>query len=181
MDQTELQERKAGRGPEECREIDKELEDQQKNSCLQYLNIHKAERTGHVTVAIHLPISEEYGEEWFKASESYSDREKQDLTELAALLEKVCLPMEVDSLEWNELEEAAFKTGIAGASENLHKMAMEGPYRPGHLQLGVSRFIYPTEDLRMVGICCPQDPKEPTYLVSVSECGELNDHLAIPP
>jgi transcription elongation factor SPT6 len=205
MDQTELQERKAGRGPEECREIDNELKEQHKNSCLQYLTIFKAERTGHVSVTIHLPLVDEFGEEWYKASENYSDREKQDLSELMILLEKVYLPLEVDSQEWNEerkkvlrqavlnfllpqfesetlkeLEDAAFHIGIVGASDNLHEMAMEGPYRPEHLRLAVSRFIYPTEDIRIVGICCPQDPKEPTYFVSLSECGELNDHLAIP-
>ncbi|KAL3925612.1 MAG: hypothetical protein SGILL_000286 [Bacillariaceae sp.] len=205
LDQSEIQDRKENRGADECREIDIELQEQRKNSCMQYLNIYKAERTGHLTVSIHLPILEEYGEEWYKADENFSDREKQDIQLLMNQLESAYLPLEVDSMEWNEerkkvltqallsfllpqfesetrkeLEEAAFQFGIADASDHLYKMAMEGPYRPEFLRHAVSRFIYPTEDLRMVGICCPQDPKEPTYLVSVSECGVLNDHLAIP-
>lgn len=205
LDQAEMQERKAGRGPEECREIDNELKALQQNSCSQYLSVYKAERTGHIKTSIHLPLLEEYGEEWFKADENYNDREKQDLSVLEELLQKQYLPLDVDSFEWNEerkkvikqalltfllpqfeseirreLEEAAFKAEIVSAADALYKKAMEGPYRPEHLRHAVSRFIYPTEELRMVGICCPQDPKEPTYLVSMSEYGELNDHLAIP-
>lgn len=205
LDQAEIQERKSNRGPEECREIEMELQEQHKNSCIQYLSIFKAQRTGHITVSIHLPVLEEYGEDWYKANENYSDKEKQDLSVLMSQLGSVYLPLEADSSDWNEerkkvlkqallsfllpqfesetrreMEEAAFRFAIDTAATNLHRMAMEGPYRPEHLRHSVSRFIYPTEDLRMVGVCCPQDHKEPTYMVSVSEYGELNDFLAIP-
>jgi transcription elongation factor SPT6 len=206
LDQTEIQERKLNRGPEECREIDKELKERERNSCLQYLNIYKAEKTGHITVSIHLPIVDEYADEWYKANENFSDREKQDLSVLMDQLESVYLPLEVDSTEWNEerkkvlshallnfllpqfeaetrreLEEAAFHVGVIAAAENLHKLAMEGPYRPHSLMHTENRFLVPTDDLPIVGVSCPTDPREPTYLVSVSACGELNDHLAIPP
>ena len=204
-DQSELQERKLNRGPEECREIDFELKEREKNSCLQYLNIYKAERTGHIKVSVHLPFLEEYGEEWYKNEDNFSSRDQQDLKVLVDQLESVYLPLEVDSPEWNEerkkvvnqalvnfllpqfeaetrreLEEAAFQLGITDAAQNLHKMAMEGPYRPHSLMHTENRFLVPTDDLPVVGVCCPNDPREPTYLVSLSECGELNDYLAIP-
>ncbi|MGK3734467.1 MAG: transcription elongation factor SPT6 [Bacillariaceae sp.] len=204
MDQNEIHERKLGREPEECREIDAEMREMERNSCLQYLNIFKGEKMGYISVSIHLPFIEEYGEEWYKADENFSDRQKQDMTSLMNGLQKAYLPLEEDSPEWNEernkvlsqallnfllpqfesetrkeLEEAAFRIGVTAAAEDLRKMAMEGPYRP-HSLYSENRFLVPTGDLRMVAVLCPSDPKEPTYLASVSECGELNDHLAIP-
>ena len=204
MDQNEIHERKLGRGPEECREIDAEMRERERNSCLQYLNIFKGEKMGYISVSIHLPFIEEYGEEWYKADENFSDRQRQDMTSLMNGLQKAYLPLEEDSPEWNEernkvlsqallnfllpqfesetrkeLEEAAFRIGVTAAAEDLRKMAMEGPYRP-HSLYSENRFLVPTGDLRMVAVLCPSDPKEPTYLASVSECGELNDHLAIP-
>jgi transcription elongation factor SPT6 len=188
MDQNEIHERKLGREPEECREIDAEMREMERNSCLQYLNIFKGEKMGYISVSIHLPFIEEYGEEWYKADENFSDRQKQDMTSLMNGLQKAYLPLEEDSPEWNEernkvlsqallnfllpqfesetrkeLEEAAFRIGVTAAAEDLRKMAMEGPYRP-HSLYSENRFLVPTGDLRMVAVLCPSDPKEPTYL-----------------
>lgn len=205
MDEAEAQEIKSNRLPEECREIDAERSQMETNSCIQYLNIYKAEKTGHVNVTIHLPFLEEYGIEWYNIRENFSDREKQELKFLMDELMNVYLPLDVDSPEWNEerkkvlfqallnfllpqfeaetrreLEEVAFQAGVIAAAESLHGMAMEGPYRPHSLLHTENRFLYPTGDLRIVGICCSSDPKDATYLASVSEYGEVNDHLAIP-
>mmetsp|Transcript_41845 Transcript_41845/g.47684 ORF Transcript_41845/g.47684 Transcript_41845/m.47684 type:complete len:1947 (-) Transcript_41845:342-6182(-) len=204
MDQNEIHERKLGRGPEECHEIDAEMKERERNSCLQYLNIFKGEKTGYISVSIHLPFVEEYSEDWYKANENFSDRQKQNLTPLMDGLQKAYLPLEEDSPEWNEerkkvlsqalltfllpqfeaetrkeLEEAVFRIGVTAAAEDLRAMAMNGPYRP-HSFYSENRFLVPTGDLRMVAITCSSDSKEPTFIASVSECGELNDHLAIP-
>ena len=204
LDEEELHQKKLGRGPDECREIDSEMKERERQSCLQYLNIFKGEKTGHISVSIHLPFLDDFGGDWYKADENFSDRQKQDLKPLMDVLQKAYSPIDPDSIEWTEernkvlsqalltfllpqfesetrkdLVEAAFRIGVTVASEDLHGMAMEGPYRP-HAFYSENRFLIPTGDLRMVAIYCPSDPKEPTYLASVSECGECNDHLAIP-
>lgn len=205
MDEAEAQELKRNRLLEECREIDAERKQLERSSCIQYLNIFKAEKTGHVNVTIHLPFLEEHGTDWYNVDENFSDREKQELRFLMDELTNVYLPLDIDSPEWNEerkkvlsyallsfllpqfeaetrreLDEASFKSGVVAAAESLHGMAMEGPYRPHSLLHTENRFLYPTGDLPMVGICCPNDPKESTYLASVSENGDLNDYLVIP-
>lgn len=204
LDQSELDDKKRDRGPEECREIDAEMKEREKDSCLQYLNIFKGEKTGHIAVSIHLPFIEDYSDEWYKADENFSDRQKQDLTPLLKDLQKAYLPLEEDSPDWNEernkvlhqallsfllpqfeaetrkeLEEAAFRIGVTAAAENLRAMAMEGSYRP-HSLYSENRYLVPTGDLRMVAVSCSTDPKDPTYMVSVTEHGEMADHLAIP-
>ena len=204
LDEDELHQKKIGRGPEECREIDSEMKERERQSCLQFLKIFKGEKTGHISITIHLPFLDEFGGEWYKADENFSDRQKQDLQPLMDVLQKAYAPLDPDTVEWTEernkvlsqalltfllpqleaetrkdLEEAAFQKGVAAAAEDLHGMAMEGPYRP-HSYYSENRFLVPTGDLRMVAVYCPSDPKEPTYLASVSECGEFNDHLAIP-
>ena len=204
LDEEELHQRKLGRGPEECREIDSEMKERERQSCLQYLNIFKGEKTGHISVSIHLPFLDDFGEDWYKADENFSDREKQDLKPLLDPLQKAYSPIDPDSVEWSEerskvlsyallnfllpqfesetrkdLEQAAFRIGVTVAAEDLHGIAMEGPYRP-HSFYSENRFLVPTGDLRMIAVYCSSDSKEPTYLASVSECGEFVDHLAIP-
>ena len=63
-----------------------------------------------------------------------------------------------------ELRDAAFKIGIRDAGKKLLAMGMEGPYRPSHL-LGDNRFLLPTGDLPIVGVCCSSDGKDASYLV----------------
>ena len=63
-----------------------------------------------------------------------------------------------------ELRDAAFKIGIRDAGKNLLAMGMEGPYCPSHL-LGDTRFLLPTGDLPIVGVCCSSDGKDASYLV----------------
>ena len=204
MEEQESVERRAGLGPEECNELDAEMKRRERDSCLQYLNILKAEKTGHVQVHVHLPLAQVY-DEWYAQSDIYNSRDKQDLKALMEELEKVYLPLDGDSEEWNEerrkvltqallsfllpqfesetrreLRDAAVKVGVIAAGENLHKMAMEGPYRPHALMHTENRFLHPTEELPIVGVCCSTDNREATYLASVTEQGELQDHLAIP-
>eukprot|EP00980_Cylindrotheca_fusiformis_P020319 scaffold7344_cov145-Cylindrotheca_fusiformis.AAC.17 len=204
MDEKESAEKKSMLGPEECQELDREMKKRENNSCLQYLRILKAEHTGNITAHVHLPFKEEF-DDWYNQDEQYKNREKQDLSPLMHELERVYLPLDGDTEEWNaerkkvltqallqfllpkfeaeirrELKEAAVKVGVETAGESLHSMAMEGPYRPQALMHTENRFLYPTGDLPMVGICCSSDPKEPTYLASVTERGAFNDHLAIP-
>mmetsp|Transcript_3991 Transcript_3991/g.10444 ORF Transcript_3991/g.10444 Transcript_3991/m.10444 type:complete len:1955 (-) Transcript_3991:295-6159(-) len=204
LDENELQEKKIGRGPEECCEIDSEMKERERQSCLQYLNIFKGEKTGHISISIHLPFLDDFGGDWYKAHENFSDRQMQNVKPLQDVLEKAYSPIDNDSIEWTEerkkvisqailtfllpqfeaetrkdLEEAAFRIGVTVAADDLRRMAMEGPYRP-HSLYAENRFLVPTGDLRVVAINCPSDSKDPTYIASVSECGEFNDHLAIP-
>jgi len=172
------------------------------------MNILKAERSGHVKYHVHLPFVDDGGlddDAWYKQGEEYfNNREKQDFALLMAELQKIYLPNDPDTEEWNEernkilhfaltnfllpqfeaelkrdLRDAAVKVGIKAAGKNLKAMAMEGPYRPSHL-LGENRFLVPTGDLPIVGVCCSSDNKDASYLAAVSERGELVDHLAVP-
>jgi transcription elongation factor SPT6 len=204
LDEKESIEKKSALGPEECKELDSEMKKRETDSCLQYLNILKAEQTGHVAVHVHLPLLEHY-DEWYNEDKVFTSREKQDMRVLMAELERVYFPLDTDTEEWNEerrkvlnqalqsfllpqfeaetrreLREAAIKVGVVAAGESLYSMAMEGPYRPQALMHTENRFLNPTGDLAMVGICCSTDSKEATYLASVTVRGELNDHVAIP-
>ncbi|CAJ1945658.1 unnamed protein product [Cylindrotheca closterium] len=204
MDEKEAAEKKAMLGPDECRELDREMKKREHESCLQYLRILKAEHTGHISVHVHLPLKEQF-DDWYTHEEQYATRDKQDIGALMEELERVYFPLDGDTEEWNderrkiltqaliqfllprfegeirrELKEACMRIGVEAAGENLYNLAMEGPYRPQALMHTENRFLYPTGDLPMVGICCSADPKEPTYLASVTERGAFNDHLAIP-
>jgi transcription elongation factor SPT6 len=204
MDENEAMEKKASLDPEVCKELDAEMKKREKDSCLQYLNILKAEKTGHIAVHVHLPLMEEL-DDWYTHDKEYTNREKQNTAVLMHELESVYFPLDVDSEEWNaerrkvlsqallnfmlpqfeaetrrELREAAIKIGVTTAGESLYTMAMEGPYRPQAMMHTENRFLHPTGDLTIVGICCATDSKDATYLASVTERGELSDHLAIP-
>ena len=204
MDENESMERRKGLTPEECNELDTEMKRRERSSCLQYLNILKAEKTGHVHVHVHLPLAEVH-DEWYALGDVYNSRDKQDLKVLMDELEKLYFPLDGDSEEWNserkkvltqaliafllpqfesetrrELREAAVKVGVIDAGESLYKMAMEGPYRPHALNHLENRFLVPTGELPIVGVCCPADTKEALYFASVTKQGELLDHLAVP-
>jgi transcription elongation factor SPT6 len=204
-DENEIEALKANLGPHERKELESEMQEREKNSCLQYLNLLKAEKTGDITVHVHMPYLEQ-NEEWFKEEAgALTSRENQDLSVLVKELAKVYLPTNADSDEWNnerrkvirlailsfllpqfeaevrrDLREAAVKIGVLNAAYSLKGMAMEGPYRPAALASTENRFLHPTGDLPVVGVCCSSDNKDASYLASVTERGELNDHLAIP-
>jgi transcription elongation factor SPT6 len=211
MEAEESEMRKMNLGPAECAELDKEMQKRERQSCLQYINLLKAESTGDVEIHVHLPLMET-PDDWYRPSSSLSlDKKKvtnvenQDINPLMAELEKVYLPPDGDTDDWNEerrkvlryaltqfllpqfeketrreLKEAATKVGVEAAAEELENMAMEGPYRPTAMAHTENRFLYPTGDLKIVGVCVSNDPKEASYLAALTERGEMNDHLAIP-
>jgi transcription elongation factor SPT6 len=188
-------------------ELEAKIRSIERDSCIQYMNILKAERSGHVKYHVHLPFVDGGLDDdaWYKQGDDYfNNREKQDFALLMAELQKIYLPNDPDTEEWNDerikilrfaltnfllpqfeaelkrdLRDAAVKVGIKAAGKNLKAMAMEGPYRPSHL-LGENRFLVPTGDLPIVGVCCSSDHREASYLAAVSERGELVDHLAVP-
>lgn len=211
MDEHESTLRKSNLGPAECAELDKEMAKRERNSCLQYLQLMKAEATGDVEVHVHLPLLDT-PDDWYRPSSSLSldkkkltSSENQDISVFMSELDRVYLPPDGDTEEWNEerrkvlrfalttfllpqfesetrreLKEAATKIGVEAAAEDLEKMAMEGPYRPTAMAHTENRFLYPTGELPMVGVCVSNDPKEASYLVSLNDRGEMGDHLAIP-
>jgi transcription elongation factor SPT6 len=205
VDEKERDMRKMSMGVEDGKEYDKEMMRREKDSCLHYLKILEAEHLGYISVHVHMPYKHTDDESWFnEGREIWGNRENQEIGPLLEELEKVFLPADGDTDEWNQersnvlkfaltkvvlpefeqelrrdMREAATTHGIVDAGENLREMAMEGPYRPSAL-MGENRFITPTGDLPFVGVCCPVDVKETMYLASVTELGELNDHLAIP-
>lgn len=178
-----------------------------RKSCFQYMRILKAEGGGYVKHYIHLPFRDSTlsDTDWYEKGDDYFlNRDNQNIDLLMNELQKIYLPSVGDTEEWNEernkilrfalinfllpqfetelkrdLRDAAVKEGIDAAGDNLLTMAMEGPYRPSHL-LGMNRFIVPTGDLPIVGVCCSSDGKDASYLAAISERGELIDHLAIP-
>lgn len=211
IDEQEDEMRKANLSPAECGELDNEMAKRERNSGLQYLQLLKAEATGDVEVHVHLPLLET-PDDWYRPSSTISlDKKKvtstdnQDISAMMTELERVYLPPDGDTDEWNEerrkvlrfaltnfllpqfeaetrreLKEAATKLGVTAAAEDLEKMAMEGPYRPTHMAHTENRFLYPTGDLPMFGVCISSDPKGASYMASLNERGEMGDHLAIP-
>jgi transcription elongation factor SPT6 len=206
MNESEASFRRRGLNAAERHEFDGEMMKRERGSCLQFLNIMKAESLGFITVHIHLPLKEQ-DDQWYKTeSEFLMNRANQDLNPLMSTLTKAYLHPDGDAAEWEEervrvlvfaltnfllpqfeseirkdLREAAADIGVTMAGENLKLMAMEGPYRPAALRTKHNRFLHPTGDLPLVGICCANDSKDATYLASVTERGESNDYLAIPP
>ncbi|EED89929.1 SUPT6H,-like protein to suppressor of ty 6 [Thalassiosira pseudonana CCMP1335] len=168
----------------------KHVKDHFPTACIQYLNLLKAERSGDITVQVHLPfVNDEMdtGTPW-----------------LMEALERVYMPANGDTEEWNDerrkilkmalvnyllphfeaetrrdLRDASTRIGVEAAAQNLQALAMEGPYRPSYM-LGENRFIVPTDDFPIVGVCSATDPKDGTFLAAIDENGESQDHLAIP-
>ena len=205
LDEVELGKKRARLTGDEIKELDAELKKKETNSCIQYLNLLKAERSGDIAVQIHLPYTNHGADSentpWYKRSPS---REEQNIGRLMELLERVYLPVDGDMDEWNserkkilrmalvhyllpqfeaetrrDLRDASTRTGVEAAGENLKVLAMEGPYRPAHL-LGENRFIVPTGDLPIVGVCSSNDIRDGTFLAAVNGNGELSDHVAVP-
>jgi len=205
MDEKESERRQAGLGLQERVELAAEMKKREKDSCLQYLNILKAEQTGYISVCVHMPLAQSQGETWYKdGPERIRNKDNQDLSPFMNELEKLYIPFDGDTEEWNEerrkilrfaltnfllpqfeaearreMRETSAKMGVMAAAENLRTMAMEGPLRPASM-LGENRFLRPTGDLPFVGVCCSADGREATYLASVTDGGELNDQLAVP-
>jgi transcription elongation factor SPT6 len=207
MDESELEKRRARLNAEEVKEFDAALKKKETDSCIQYLSLLKAERSGDITLQVHLPYLDEGKEHdtlWYKKSPNTLSRDQQDLRKFLEALERVYLPANGDTDEWNEerrkilkmalvnyflpqfeaetrrdLREISTRIGVEAAGKNLQLMAMEGPYRPSHL-LGENRFIVPTGDLPIVGVCSSSDAKDGTFLAAVDGRGELSDHVAVP-
>uniref|UniRef100_A0A7S4IZN9 S1 motif domain-containing protein n=1 Tax=Odontella aurita TaxID=265563 RepID=A0A7S4IZN9_9STRA len=206
MEEQEREERRSqGLSPDEQRELDEEVRRRERDSCVQYLNLLKAEAGGDVRVHVHLPFRGPPDERWYDRDDDFwKSRDGQNLSPLLSELERVYLPPDGDADAWNDerkkvlrmaltqfllpqfesetrrdLRDAAVKVGSESAAESLRVMAMEGPYRPSHL-LGENRFVVPTRDLPIVGVCVATDSKEATFLAAVTNAGEMGDHLAIP-
>ena len=196
--------RRSGMSEAERNELDRVMSERERQSCTQYLHLLKAEKTGYLAIHIHLPLLE-VRDDWYRMDkEQLFDRNNQDVSSLLNELEKVYLPMESDD-QFNDerrrvlqlaltsfllpqyeselrraLRDAAIKACVVEAADNLRSIAMVGPYRPAAIQHTQNRFLYPTGDLPIVGVCCSSDSKDATYLVSVTERGEASDFLAIP-
>jgi len=207
MDAAELEKRRARLNAEEVKELDAELKLKETNSCIQYLNMLKAERSGDISIHVHLPfVGDVSGNDkpWYKCELENLGRDRQDVGKFMEALERVYFPADNDTDEWNDerrkilkmalvnyllpqfeaetrrdLKDVSTKVGVEAAAQTLRDMAMEGPYRPSHL-LGENRFIVPTGDVPIVGVCSSNDPKDGTFLAAVNGRGELTDHLAIP-
>lgn len=186
--------------PEDRESMIVELRKRERNSCLQYLRLMRAESSGDLHVELHLPTSVERDSDWYKHSVK---KQESDLSDFMKVLEAVYLPPQGDKDEWMEerkkilrmalvqflipqfenelridLRNAAFDAGLDEVSKSLEQLAMEGPYRPNHL-FAENRFVVPTGDLSIIGVCVGNG-KEPTYLAFVSHTGECEDHTFIP-
>jgi len=206
MDQSELGRLRARLNATEIKDLDDNLKEKETSSCIQYLNLIKAERSGDISLNVHLPYLDDNTstEPWYKRNPDKLGRDKQDTCRLMEALERVYLPVDGDSEEWNDerrkilrmalvhyllpqfeaetrrdLRDISTRVGIEAAGQNLQTIARQGPYRPKHL-FGENRFISPTGDLPIVGVCSSNDAKDGTFLAAVNEMGELNDHVAVP-
>ena len=61
MNEKETEKRTAGLGMEERAALDAEMKKREKDSCMQYLNILRAEQTNYVSVCIHMPLAQPQG------------------------------------------------------------------------------------------------------------------------
>mmetsp|Transcript_31486 Transcript_31486/g.66230 ORF Transcript_31486/g.66230 Transcript_31486/m.66230 type:complete len:2030 (+) Transcript_31486:171-6260(+) len=207
MDESELGKKRARLNVEEVKDLDVELKRRETNSCIQYLNLLKAERGGDITLQVHLPYMHDVSDAdtpWYKRNPEALSRDRQNIGRLMEALERVYLPADGDTDEWNDerkkilrmalvnylmpqfeaetrrdLKDVSTRIGVEAAGQNLQLMAMEGPYRPSHL-LGENRFIVPTGDLPIVGVCSSNDARDGTFLAAVNGRGELSDHVAVP-
>jgi transcription elongation factor SPT6 len=205
MTTEESERRKERLGADERNELDQEMKTIEFNSCMQFLHMLKAEQTGDVSVHIHLPFLEQT-DDWYRTeTKKLVDFSNQDLSCLLDELNKVYLPPDGDSDAWNDerkkvlrmaltnfllpqfeaelrrdLRDAAVSHGVVAASDNLRDLSMQGPYRPAAILHTATRFLVPTGDLPIVGVCVSNDGKDATYLASVTERGESNDFLAVP-
>ena len=196
----------SGLSADEQKQHEVDMKKREKASCLQYLNILKAQHLGTLKVHIHLPLKES-PETWFKPTDEKTTfgKDNQSIGIMMNDLIKVYMPTENDSSAWfrermkvleatlfnyllpsfekelmKDMRDAAIKMGVLDAGGNLREMAMEGPYRPAHILHDENRFLYPTGDLSFVGVCCSTDGKDASYLAMVDERGVAQDYLAIP-
>ena len=207
MSKPDLGKRNARLNAEEVKEHDANLKKKETDSCIQYLNMLKAEKSGHITLQVHLPYlhdSSNTDTPWYMCGPETLSRDRQNIDRLMEALERVYFPADGDTDEWNDerrkilrmalvnhllpqfeaetrrdLRDASMRIGVAAAGKNLRLMAMEGPYRPSHL-LGENRFIVPTGDLPIVAVCSSNDARDGTFLAAVNGRGELSDHVAVP-
>merc|ERR1712194_123669 len=82
-----------------------ELKKKETHSCMQYLNLLKAERGGDITVQVHLPYLNDGMDTdntpWYKRSLDTLSRDRQNNGRLMEALERVYLPVDGDTDEWN--------------------------------------------------------------------------------
>jgi len=204
MSTAELGQRNARLNAEEVKEHDIRLKQKETDNCIQYLKLLKAERSGHISLQVHLPYLNSISDTpWYKSGPDTLSREGQDISRLMETLTLVYYPANDDTDEWNEerkkilrmalvnyllpqfeaeirrdLRVASMRIGVVEAGKNLRQMAMTGPYRPSHL-LGENRFIVPTGDLPIVAVCSSNDARDGTYLAAVNGRGELSDHVGV--
>lgn len=205
LDSKESAERKGDLVGAERTEWDMNMTRRRRESCLQYLNILKAQQNGYISVHVHLPLLEK-DDDWFQiADDRLFARSNTDFSCLEEELKKVYLPPDGDTDEWNaerdkvihtalmsfllpqfeselrrDLRDASSAEGVLAAGESLRASAMQGAYRPAALLHTENRFLVPTGDLPIVGVCCSSDGKDAAYLASVTERGKAFDFLAIP-
>lgn len=207
-DPAELERKRQRLDAEEAADLERNLRKAESDSCLRYLSLLRADRSGDISLQVHLPyVQSSFDDpnvEWHKRPSSELVRERQNIKPMMDVLERCYLPAGGDTDEWNEerrrvlrsallnhllpqfesetrrdLRDAAVKAGVAAAGESLRSMATEGPYRPSHY-LGENRFVRPTGDIPVVGVCSSSDAREGTYLAAVTGSGEVADHVAVP-
>jgi len=194
------------------REMEEDLRRKEKESCLQFLRLTKAERAGFIKIKLTLPNSQiSRSDDWYK--DSFAEKDQTDLGPFLNVLEKVCFPLGVSPNDagasdteglWREerlkmlrqaltsfilpqfetellrdLSIAAVKFGVSETADALKALAFEGPYRPTHL-LGENRFLKPTGELPIVGLCIALDTREASYFAALNSRGELKASLPIP-
>ena len=207
-DPAELERKRQRLDAEEAAEMERNLRKAESDSCLRYLSLLKADRSGDISLQVHLPYVQtgfdDPNVEWYKRPASELTRERQNIKPMMDVLERCYLPAGGDTDEWNEerrrvlrsallnhllpqfesetrrdLRDAAVRAGVAAAGDSLRTMAAEGPYRPSHY-LGENRFVRPTGDIPVVGVCSSSNAREGTYLAAVTGSGEVADHVAVP-
>lgn len=195
-----------GLSTQEQMEQEAEMKKREKASCLQFLNILKAQHLGTLTAYVHLPLKE-LNDKWFSPTDGKVTFGKgnQSIDLLMNDLIKVYMPTDNDSSDWSsermkvleaavttyllpafekelmkDIRDAAVKIGVLDAGNNLKEMALEGPYRPAEMLHDENRFLVPTGDLSFIGVCCSTDGKDASYMAMVDERGVAQDYLAIP-
>ena len=142
MDESELGKRRARLNAEEVKELDAALKKKEIDSCIQYLSLLKAERSGDIALQVHLPYLDEFregGNEWYKHRPNTLSRENQDVRKFMEALERVYLPANGDTDEWNEERRRILKMALI----NYLKCRRESVWR----RLGKIFCSWPWRDL----------------------------------
>jgi len=156
-DEEEMEMETMGFTVDERKEKDEKVRNIQKQSCLQYMNVMKAEKSGHLNVFIHLPSTDDAGIDWYKKDDDYfNNRDRQDLSPFIEELKKVYYPTNGDLDEWNNQREMILRLSLKKFllpffEAEMRRELCEASYKAGIKDAGENSLPWPW---KVLIVCC---------------------------